>query len=213
MPLGFIQSNLNFTGNLSYTKTPELINNELNFAKSPTFGLGAVLSSNISENIDFTISSNSSFSTVSNTLQTQANQDFFTQSTRLRLNWIFGDGFVYRSTISHIANTGLSDGFNQNFMLWNMEVGKKLMKQKAEIKLTVFDLLKQNQAIQRTVTGSYIQDQQSQILTQYFMLSFVYNIRSFGQGQMPEQDDRLQRFQQLRERFGGGGRGGRGGNL
>lgn len=214
MPLGFIQSNLNFTGNLSYTKTPELINNELNFAKAPTFGLGAVLSSNISENIDFTISSNSSFSTVSNTLQTQANQDFFSQSTRLRLNWIFGDGFVYRSTISHIANTGLSDGFNQNFMLWNMEVGKKLMKQKAEIKLTVFDLLKQNQAIQRTVTGSYIQDQQSQILTQYFMLSFVYNIRSFGQGQMPEQDDRLQRFQQMRERFGRGGQGnGRGGEL
>ena len=211
MPLGFIESNLNFTGNLSYTKTPELINNELNFAKSPTFGLGAVLSSNISENVDFTISSNSSFSTVSNTLQTQANQNFFTQSTRLRFNWIFGDGFVYRSTVSHIANTGLSDGFNQSFMLWNMEVGKKLIKQQAEIKFSIFDLLKQNQAINRTVTGSYVQDQQSQILTQYFMLSFVYNIRSFGQGEMPQQDDRLQRFQQMRERFGGG-RGSRGGN-
>ena len=154
LPLGFIESTLNFTGNLSYTKTPELINDELNFAKAPTASIGLVLSSNISENIDFTVYSNSSFSSVNNTLQRQNNQNFFTQSTRLRLNWIFGDGFVYRSTIAHTANSGLSDGFNQNFMLWNMEVGKKLMNQKSEIKLSVFDLLKQNQAIRRTVTGS-----------------------------------------------------------
>ena len=213
LPLGFIESNLNFTGNLSYTKTPELINDELNFAKAPTAGIGLLLSSNISENIDFTVYSNSSFSSVSNTLQRQNNQNFFTQSTRLRLNWIFGDGFVYRSTIAHTANSGLSDGFNQNFVLWNMEVGRKLMNQKSEIKLSVFDLLKQNQAIRRTVTGSYIQDSQSQILTQYFMLSFVYNIRSFGESQMPEQNEKLQRFQQMRERFGRGGQGlGRGGD-
>ncbi len=212
LPLGFIESNLNFTGNLSYTRTPELINNELNFAKAPTAGFGLVMSSNISENLDFTISSNSNFSRVSNTLQNQNDQNFFTQISRLRFNWIFGDGFVFRSTVSHIANSGLSDGFNQSFALWNMEMGKKLMKQKAEIKLSVFDLLKQNQAIQRTITGSFIQDTQSQILTQYFMLSFVYNIRSFGQGQMPEQDERMQRFQQMRERFGRGSGGiGRGG--
>lgn len=213
LPLGFIKSNLNFTGTLSFTQTPELINDELNNAKTPTMGLGIVLSSNISEKIDFTISSNSSFSTVSNTLQSANDTDYFTQSTRLRLNWIFGSDFVFRSTVSHIANSGLSDGFNQSFVLWNMELGKKLMKQKAEIKLSIFDLLKQNQSITRAITGSYIEDNQTQILTQYFMLSFVYNIRSFGQGQqLPVENDRIR---QLRERFGGaGGFGGRrgGGN-
>ncbi len=206
MPLGFIKSNLNFTGTLSFTQTPELINDELNNARTPTMGLGMVLSSNISEKIDFTLSSNSSFSTVSNSLQTANDTDFFTQNTRLRLNWIFGQGYVFRSTVSHIANSGLSDGFNQSFALWNMEVGKKLMKEKAEIKLTIFDLLKQNQSITRAVTGSYIEDNQTQILTQYFMLSFVYNIRSFGQGQqIPVENDRIR---QLRERFGGGAGGG-----
>ncbi len=208
MPLGFIKSNLNFTGSLSYTQTPELINNELNSAKTPTVGLGFVLSSNISENVDFTISSNSNFSSVSNTLQSANDTDYFTQATRLRLNWIFGQGFVFRSTVNHTANSGLSDGFNQNFVLWNMEMGKKLMKQKAEIKLVVFDLLKQNQNVRRSITGSYIEDNQTQILTQYFMLSFIYNIRSFGQGQMPVEN---QKFRQMRERFGAGGFGGRGG--
>jgi len=211
MPLGFIKSNLNFTGTVSYSQTPELINDELNNAQTPALGIGLVLSSNISEKIDFTISSNSTFSSVSNSLQTSANTDFFTQATRLRLNWIFGPSFVFRSTIAHTANSGLSEGFNQNFVLWNMEAGKKLMKDKAELKLTIFDLLKQNQNIRRSVTGSYIEDSQTQILTQYFMLSFVFNIRTFGQGQAPVENDRLQN----RQRFGGGqggGRGGRGGN-
>ena len=209
LPLGFIKSNLNFTGTLSFTQTPELINDELNNARTPTMGLGMVLSSNISEKIDFTLSSNSSFSTVNNTLQAANNTDYFTQSTKLRLNWIFGTGNVFRSTVSHIANSGLSDGFNQSFVLWNMEMGKKIMKEKAEVKLTIFDLLKQNQSITRAITGSYIEDNQTQILTQYFMLSFVYNIRSFGQGQqIPVENDRVN---QLRERFGGAGGGRRGG--
>ncbi len=207
VPLGFIKSNLNFTGTLAYSQSPELINNQLNYAKTPTAGLGLVLSSNISEKVDFTISSNSNFSWVENSLQSQANVNYFNQSTRLRLNWIFGDGLVYRTTLSHTANSGLSDGFNQNFVLWNMEVGKKMLQQKAEVKLAVFDLLKQNQNIRRNVTGSYIEDNQTQILTQYFMVSFIYNIRSFGTGNAIP-DDRMERFQQMRERFGRGGNGG-----
>jgi len=84
-----------------------------------------------------------------------------------------------------------------------MEVGKKLLKQKAEIKLSVFDLLKENQSINRAITGSYVEDSQTQILTQYFMVSFVYNIRSFGQGTNGIDEERLKRFQQMRQRFGG----------
>ncbi|WP_422006930.1 outer membrane beta-barrel protein [Roseivirga pacifica] len=204
LPLGGIKSNLNFTGSLSYNKTPEVINDELNYAKTPTAGLGLVLSSNISEKVDFTLSSNSSFSNVTNTLDGIDATSYFTQSSRLRMNLIFGKDWVYRTTVNHTLYSGLSEGYNQNFVLWNMELGKKIIQQKAEIKLSVFDLLKQNQSISRSVTGSYIQDSQTQILTQYFMLSFVFNIRSFGQGEAPQLDDRMQRMQEMRQRFGRG---------
>ncbi len=205
IPLGFIKSNLNFTANFNYTRTPEMINSELNFSSSPTVGLGWVLSSNISEKIDFTLSSNSSYNNVSNTLQTVSSTDYFSQGTRLRLNWIFGDGIVFRSTVRHTYNSGLTDGFNQNFALWNLEVGKKVLKKKGEIKFTIFDLLKQNQSIQRSINGSYIEDSQTQILTQYFMLTFTFNIRSFGLDDPLPVDPQQQRFQQLRNRFRGNG--------
>ena len=61
-----------------------------------------------------------------------------------------------------------------------MRALKKFEKQQAELKLTVFDLLKQNQSITRTATDSYIQDVQNQVLRQYFMLTFTYNLKNFG---------------------------------
>ncbi|MGW8121059.1 outer membrane beta-barrel protein [Roseivirga echinicomitans] len=213
IPLGLVKSNLNLTATANYSRTPEMINEEMNHSSSPSFGLGAVFSSNISEKIDFTLSSNSGYSTTSNTVQSQTNTSTFNQSTRLRLNWIFGPSFVFRSEVNHTANSGLSDGFNQSYLVWNMEFGKKLIKDKAELKLTVFDLLKQNQRVSRSINGSYIQDTNSQILTQYVMLTFTFNIRSFGSGTVPALDDRQQRMDQMRQRFGGNqGGGGRGGN-
>jgi hypothetical protein len=44
----------------------------------------------------------------------------------------------------------------------------------------VFDLLKQNRSISRTVTEVYVEDVQSQVLRQYFMLTFTYKLRNFG---------------------------------
>jgi vacuolar-type H+-ATPase subunit D/Vma8 len=62
-----------------------------------------------------------------------------------------------------------------------MAAGKKILKdQKGELKLSVFDLLKQNRSINRNVTGEYIEDVQNQVLQQYFMLTFTYNLRNFG---------------------------------
>ncbi len=51
---------------------------------------------------------------------------------------------------------------------------------KGELKASVFDLLKQNRSIIRNVTDSYVQDVRNEVLTQYFMLTFTYNLRNFG---------------------------------
>ena len=70
---------------------------------------------------------------------------------------------------------------DQSFWLWNISAGKKFLKQqKGELKLTVFDLLKQNRAISRTVTEAYVEDTQSRVLQQYFMMTFTYKLKNFG---------------------------------
>jgi hypothetical protein len=100
--------------------------------------------------------------------------------------------------------TGLTSGFNATYTLWNAAVGKKFLKNKAgELKLSVFDLLKQNQSIVRTVTNLYIEDAQSEVLKQYFMLTFAYNLKNFGTP--ARQKNRQNREGQMERRMKGGG--------
>ena len=177
--------NLSLTGN--YLRSPGLINEQLNIANTASLGLGVVLSSNISEKIDFTVSSRTNLNQVINSLQANANANYLNQQTAARLNLILWKGIVFRSELEHTLYQGLSDGFDQNFWLWNASLGKKLFKnQRGEIQLSVFDMLRQNNSISRTVTETYIEDLQTAVLQRYVMLTFTYQLRQFKSGEMPE---------------------------
>ena len=175
-----IKTNLNINAGLGFTRTPGMINLQHNFSSNTNFLLGLTLSSNINENIDFTLTSNSSVNFVNNTLNTASNNNYFNQNSRLSFNYIFWKGFVVNTELNHQLYNGMSQGYNQSFLLWNMSVGKKLFKnQQGEIRLSVFDLLNQNSNISRTVTESYYQDVQTNNLQRYFMLTFTYKFRKF----------------------------------
>lgn len=180
VPLKAIKSNINLNLSGNYSRTPGLINGEENISSTPSFGFGLVISSNISEKLDFTVSTNSSYNIVRNSLREDLNSEYFSQNSRLRFNWIFWKGLVYQTELSHQLNSGLSEGFNQNYLLWNMSIGKKLFKkQEGEIRLSVFDALSENISVLRNITEVYVEDVQTEVLQRYFMLSFIYNLRKF----------------------------------
>lgn len=181
MPLKFIKTNLSINGGLTYAITPGMINYVVNKSKSSSYTGGAVFASNISEYVDFNVSYSASFSNVINSIQPQLNNKYITQSAGLQMNLLNKKGWFVQNNLSNEKYSGLTDGFNQNYWLWNAGIGKKfLKKQAAELKLTVFDLLKQNQSITRSVSETYVQDIQNQVLQQYFMLTFTYNLKNFG---------------------------------
>ncbi|WP_226185357.1 TonB-dependent receptor [Hymenobacter nitidus] len=181
LPLKVIKSNLNLNASATFSQTPGFVNSRLNYNRSPNFSLGAVLSSNISPELDFTLSSNSSQTYARNTVQSQSNSEYFRQNTSLRLNWIVVKGVTVQSEVNHVAYRGLTAGFNQNFVLWNASLGKKFLpKQQAEIRLYAFDLLAQNNSIQRNINEAYTEDVRTNILQRYFMVMFTYNLRNFS---------------------------------
>ena len=202
-PLTVIKSNINVTLGATFSQNPGLVNDALNYARTPALTGGVVLSSNISPQVDFTLSSNSTQSYVRNTLSKQLNNAYFNQLTRLKFNWIVGPGISFQTDVTHQLYRGLSAAYNQNYVLWNASIGKKLFPgQRGEIKLYAFDILKQNRAIQRNVSVAYYEDVQTTVLQQYLMLMFTYNIRSANMTALPTAPP---------EQRGRGGRGGRGG--
>lgn len=207
MPVKFIKSNINLNAGLSYAKQPGMINHVENISNAYNYNLGAVLSSNINEYIDFDLSYSANINTVKNTLQPDLNNNYFTQSIGINTNFLTKKGLFLNNAISNESYKGLTDGFNQDYWLWNMAIGQKfLKKQDGELKLSVFDLLNQNKSITRNVTESYVQDQTNQVLRQYFMLTFTYKLKTFGKGK-PQQENRQRDFRGFGGGFGGPPRG------
>jgi hypothetical protein len=83
IPLNTIKSNFNLNGGYTFTRSPSLINNVANFSNANTFNAGVVLSSNISENIDFTFSYNGNYNVVKNSLQPTLNNNYFNHNASL----------------------------------------------------------------------------------------------------------------------------------
>lgn len=210
-PIKAIKTNLNLNSGVNFTRLPGLINDLSNISNNYAFSQGIVLSSNISTKLDFTVSFNGNYNIVRNSLQPQLNNNYFSQQTSARLNWIFGKGFVLQTDVTNQSYRGLGAGFNQNFTLWNASLGKKFLKDnKGELKLTVFDILAQNNSISRNVTETYVEDVTSRVLTQYGMLTFTYTLRNFGKAPAPAQD-RPREWGGERGSGGGGYRGEGGG--
>jgi hypothetical protein len=179
-PLRPIRSNLNLTGGLGWIRLPGLINDRATLSNTYTTSGGFILSSNISPNVDFSVSYNAGYNMVENTLQPHLDNDYFTQASGTRLSFIFLKNWVFRSDVNHLSYRGLGDDFNQDYLLWNMNFGRKLFNNNlGEITLSVFDLLDQNKNIVRNVSDSYFEDLRTNQLSRFFMLAFTYNLRNF----------------------------------
>jgi len=179
-PVKALKSNLNLTTGISYLQTPGLINNRETQANTLNLSQGLNLSSNVSQNIDFTVSYTANYNVVKNQLQTELDNNYFYQLTKANANFIFWKGMVFNADLTHYLYKGLGDEFDQNFALVNLAIGKKFLKDdRGELRLSVFDLLKQNNSLVRTVTETSIDDLQTAVLQRYFMLTFNYRIRDF----------------------------------
>ncbi|MDP2388102.1 MAG: outer membrane beta-barrel protein [Bacteroidota bacterium] len=182
-PVKKIKCNMNLTAGFNYQNSPGLINSTINYATNYNMNAGLVLSSNISEKIDFTVSYIPNYTIVENSLQKSANNNYYIGMASAKVNLMPWKGLVLSTEATHSNYVGLSSTFNQSFLLWNAGLGYKFLKNKsAELRLSVFDILSQNNSVARNITETYVEDVQTKILKQYFMLTFTYNFKKFGNG-------------------------------
>ena len=180
MPLVGIKCNLNLNASYLYTRIPGLLNTQSNFSTSHAITAGGALSSNISEKVDFTLSVSPSYTIALNQLQPSRNNNYFSSINSLRANELVWKRFVMSQEIAHTAYVGLSQGYNPQFWLVGLGFGTQFFKgNTGEVKLTVFDVLKQNNAVSRTVSDVYVDDTRTNVLTRYVMLTFTYRLRKF----------------------------------
>ncbi|MBL7691761.1 MAG: outer membrane beta-barrel protein [Flavipsychrobacter sp.] len=181
IPLLPIKCRLNINLSAGISRSPSIVNGAVNFQQNRNVGIGFSINSNISENVDFSLTSNTSAIRNANPVNMLLTSTYISEALKATVDLMLWKGIVVSSSAAYQANFGLFAQFNQNYILWNVALGKKLFKKRqGDLRISIYDLLNQNNNIQRMTTESYIQDMQTNTLQRYFMLSYSYKISSFS---------------------------------
>ena len=206
LPFDIIKSNLNLTGGLNYTHTPGEVNNAADFSNDWVPSAGVVISSNVSQNLDFTLSYTGNYNFIKNSMQGMANNNYYNHTASFKINWIFLKGVVLNSNISNSYYSTLSTSSgNINYYLWTSYIGYKFLKDRSlEARFTVFDMLNQNKSVSRIVAANYVENDITNILRQYGMFQLTYTLRNF-KGALPSDNSDGEHHHDWGGPGGGGG--------
>ncbi|TVQ10123.1 MAG: TonB-dependent receptor [Balneolaceae bacterium] len=180
MPAGFIKSNVNLFSGVSYSLTPTTINGTDGNTRNIGLNGGMAVNSNISPEVDFTLSYNAGYNFVDSPENALIDNNYYTGRAGARVNVQMFGRLVLASEFSMTHYEGLDLDFDPNTYYWNASVGYKFLPDRAgELRLTVIDILGQNNSVNRIVQENYVEDVRSDVLSSYVMLTFAYNFRAY----------------------------------
>lgn len=100
-------------------------------------------------------------------------------TTSSNINYFFTKNLTFNTSVNYQNNIA-ANGNSVKVNIWNANATYRFMQQKAELKLSAFDLLRQNQNITNFVNQNSATTTISNGLQQYFMVTFSYYPRKFG---------------------------------
>ncbi|MDD4968735.1 MAG: outer membrane beta-barrel protein [Paludibacter sp.] len=100
---------------------------------------------------------------------------FITAQATLPSSWTFSSVLNYRSL------TGFSSEYSRSELLWNVEISKSMLRNKAAtVTLLLNDILQQQLSVSQVVSSNYVEDQQFNTLKSFVMLAFSYRFNTMG---------------------------------
>ncbi len=188
-----IKSNMSLTGYYRYAKTPSMSDNIEYLTVNNRVGVQLQLTSNISENIDFSLSYRPGIN-----LTEGGVSDFdryFSHDLRANANIIFLKYFFINGDVSWRNSFGTLETYEQHYAMINAAIGAKLLKNRsAEIRIGVYDALNQNKSIRQYAGDAYTQITEEQVLGRYYMVTLGFKFDTGGGGSKGKRGGREDRM-------------------
>lgn len=122
-----------------------------------------------------------------NSLQAQNNMDTYQfaygASTNVNLPW----NMSISTDISQNSRRGYADAsMNRDELLWNAQISQNFLKgNAATVSVQVYDILRQQSNLSRTISAMMRQDTEYNSIYNYVMVHFIYRLNLFGKGAKP----------------------------
>ncbi|MBW0179042.1 TonB-dependent receptor [Sediminibacterium sp.] len=182
-PIKKIKSRIDIGISTNYTRNIAFLNGARN--NIANLGVGPSLNYSFAQDglMDINASARLSISKATYSLQPMLNTNYLQQTYNVEMNNYLPLGLVMNNSFNYTVNSGRADGFNTKIPYWNASLAKGFMKNKrAELKLSVFDMLNKNIGINRSANQNYIEDTRYNVLQRYFLLSFTYRLNKAATG-------------------------------
>lgn len=181
LPIRFLKGSVHFSTNGSYTKNKSFINsaansiNTLNISPEVRFEISAT------DKLDISLMAGINYYKTQYGLQASLNTEYLNHTYGTEINWQLPKSFYFNTEFTYTINNQLASGFNAKVPLWNAFVSKQFLRyNRGEIKLSAFDLLKQNIGVSRSTSQNYIEDKRVKNLQRFFLISFTYSLTKNG---------------------------------
>ncbi|SFC32920.1 Outer membrane receptor proteins, mostly Fe transport [Zunongwangia mangrovi] len=165
---GNVERTVNYNNDQIYDRDSKMVGPTLNF----TYELGDFLELRPSYGIRF--------NTVEFDINALEDYEFTRHELRLRTKTNWPENLEWSNDLSYFNNPNVGAAFQQSTVLWNSTLTYSILDNKGNISLKAFDILDQNTNTQRQTSENYVQDVQSTVLQQYFMLGFSYKFNTLG---------------------------------
>lgn len=193
-PLRWMGGQVDLNYSLRYSSSNEFVNQVENRSRSLSHTVGIELENRAKGDYDVRGGAKFTLSDVRYSLNEELNEDYLNStlygSADFYLGaWTLGTEFQWRLYDQDLFGAG------RNVALWEASLQRRILNDRAEIRLVAFDLLGQNQGVTYTNSPGFIQERRVESLTQYVMLNFTWYLgsRSMAGGGRGRGGDRFRR--------------------
>ena len=189
MPLDFLRCNFRFGAQASIQRLPGMINGDYIPINRNWFQLSGRLDSNISKNIDFTVSYQARYAMNEYTGKKKVGNEYVVNKVEnnymfhrfgAEIKWIFLKNFTFTGAFVYKKNESIIGLYDENFYLCDLFLGHRFLKsRRLEVSAGVNDLLNNNaRSYWHSVSASGRTDGMNIGLGRYFSAQIIWHFRA-----------------------------------
>jgi hypothetical protein len=184
--------NVNLTNMMYLSRDANLLYKQKNFTS--TFQVNQSAGINYGKDkFDLGVSGAFVYNLVAYEVDKGSNTKYFNQAYSADLTYRLKNRFYFLTDVDYYINSGRSAGYNENVFLWNLSFAKKFFEtSNGEIKFTVYDILDQNNGINRIIGENYFEDVKANVVPRFFMLTMSYNFNRMGSNKFQKKESSSQ---------------------